>query len=101
MTANGAALNTDRELFREDTCNPAGSYYENSVSVSASGVIQMNVGGLVVGKPIAEWHHLAGAPAIIAALLAADGRISEQRARRAAKRFMRELDAPTPRLLDE
>jgi hypothetical protein len=101
MTANGAVLNTDRELFREDTDDPAGSYYENSVSVSPSGAIRMSVGGLVTSKPIAEWHHLADAPAIIAALLAADGRISEQRARRAAKRFMRELDAPTPVRLDE
>lgn len=50
--------NTDRELFREDTGDPAGSYYENSVHVTASGGIGMSVGGSVIVKPIAEWHRL-------------------------------------------
>lgn len=53
------AANTDRELYREDTGNPAGSYYENSVLVTEDGRIGMNVGGRVVALPIAEWHTLA------------------------------------------
>lgn len=50
-----SAANTDRELYREDTGDPAGSYYENSVHVTASGAIGMNVGGHVIVMPIAEW----------------------------------------------
>lgn len=53
------ARNTDRELFREDTGDPAGSYYENSVFVTESGTIGMSVGGRVVVMPIASWHVLA------------------------------------------
>lgn len=54
-----AAANTDRELFREDTGEPAGSYYENSLHVTAEGTIGMNVGGTVYTLPIAKWHALA------------------------------------------
>jgi hypothetical protein len=55
------AANTDRELYREDTGDPAGSYYENSVHVTASGAIGMNVGGTVIVQPIADWHAQASA----------------------------------------
>lgn len=54
-----AALNTDRELFREDTGEMAGNYYENSVHATADGRIGMSVGGRMVVLPIAEWHELA------------------------------------------
>lgn len=56
---SGPAKNTDRELYREDTGDPAGSYYENSVHVTESGAIGMNVGGTVIVQPIAEWHRQA------------------------------------------
>jgi hypothetical protein len=55
----GPVQNTDRELFREDTGDPAGSHYENSVYVTAEGAIGMNVGGLVIVMPIAKWHKAA------------------------------------------
>lgn len=51
----GPVANTDRELYREDTGDPAGPYYENSVHVTESGSIGMNVGGHVVVMPIADW----------------------------------------------
>jgi hypothetical protein len=50
------AANTDLELFRENTGDPAGSYYENSVFVTAEGAIGMNVGGRVIVQRIAGWH---------------------------------------------
>lgn len=56
---NGPAKNTDRELYREDTGDPAGSYYENSVHVTENGAIGMNVGGTVIIQPIAAWHEQA------------------------------------------
>lgn len=59
---NGPVLNTDRELYREDTGDPAGSYYENSLHVTANGRIGMNVGGRVIVMPIADWHALAARP---------------------------------------
>lgn len=51
---------TIRELYREDTGDPAGSYYENSVHVTAEGLIGMSVGGRVFVRPIADWHRLGG-----------------------------------------
>lgn len=51
-----AAANTDRELYREDKGDPAGSYYENSVFVTADGRIGMNVGGRVIVQEIADWQ---------------------------------------------
>jgi hypothetical protein len=67
----GPVKNTDRELYREDTGDPAGSYYENSVHVTESGDIGMNVGGLVIVQSIATWHAQARrateAPTVIAA----------------------------------
>jgi|SRR5690242_5304626 len=59
MSDNPPTLNTDRELFREDTGEPAGSYYENHVFVTEDGHIGMNVGGMVFVKPIADWHSMA------------------------------------------
>lgn len=50
------AANTDRELFREDTGDPAGPYYEDSLHVTAQGAIGMNVGGRVLTAPIFIWH---------------------------------------------
>lgn len=59
--AEQPAANTDRELYREDTGDGAGSYYENSVHVTADGRIGMNVGGTVIVQPIADWHAQAAA----------------------------------------
>jgi hypothetical protein len=56
---NGPVWNTDRELFRENTGDSAGSYYENSLHVTADGSIGMNVGGTVIVQPIAAWHEQA------------------------------------------
>jgi hypothetical protein len=53
------ALNTERELYRENTGDPAGAYYENSIFVTESGAIGMNVGGTVICQPIADWHEMA------------------------------------------
>ena len=47
--------NTDRELWRETE----GDYYSNSVHVTESGAIGINVGGLVFVKPLSDWHKLA------------------------------------------
>jgi hypothetical protein len=52
----GPVANTDRELFRESTGDPAGDYYENSVHVTEAGDIGMNVGGTVIVQPVAVWH---------------------------------------------
>jgi hypothetical protein len=60
MTEPRAYTNSNRELFREDTGDPAGSYYENSIHVAEGGRIGMNVAGTVYVKSIAEWHSLAG-----------------------------------------
>ena len=54
-----ACMNTDRELYRERAPDPPGAYYANSVHVTREGAIGMNVGGLVVVLPIAEWHRRA------------------------------------------
>lgn len=53
------AANTDRKLYRENTGDPAGPYYENSLHVTVGGGIGMNVGGLVIVQPIAAWHEQA------------------------------------------
>lgn len=57
--SDGPVQNTDRELYREDTDDPAGSYYENSVFVTEGGGIGMKVGGTVIVQPIADWHRQA------------------------------------------
>lgn len=47
--------NTDRELWRERE----GDYYADSIFVTETGGIGMNVGGFVIVRPIGEWHKLA------------------------------------------
>jgi hypothetical protein len=70
----GPALNTARELFREDTGDPAGSYYENSVHVTEAGSIGMNVGGYVIVQPISATAAAAGPGGVgRAALVGGDG----------------------------
>lgn len=59
---HGPVKNTDRELYREDTGDPAGSHYENSVHVTADGAIGMKVGGHVIVAPIAKWHKALDGP---------------------------------------
>lgn len=49
-----AAKNTDRELWRERE----GDYYADSIHVTAGGAIGMNCGGMVIVKPLREWHAL-------------------------------------------
>jgi hypothetical protein len=57
------ATNTDRELFREDTGDPFGSYYENSCFVTTDQRLGIKVrGGGVIVKSLAEWYALAAAP---------------------------------------
>lgn len=51
--------NTDVELWRDPTHNPAGQYYNNSLSITKNGVIQIHVGGYVIGKRLEDWHKLA------------------------------------------
>jgi hypothetical protein len=53
-----AAQNTDRELWRERE----GDFYADSIHVTASGAIGMNVGGTVYVLPIREWHRRASSP---------------------------------------
>lgn len=55
MTQNDPKQNTDTELYREEPKD----YYANSIFVTEDGRIGMDVGGLVIVKPIAEWHNLA------------------------------------------
>lgn len=54
-----AAQNTDRELWRERD----GDFYADSIHVTATGGIGINCGGLVIVKPLREWHRLAAPPA--------------------------------------
>jgi hypothetical protein len=54
--ADRAALNTNRELYREDTGHPAGSYYEHSCFVTEDGKIGINVGGSVITKTLEDWY---------------------------------------------
>lgn len=53
--ADGGAKNTDRELWREKE----GDYYSDSLHVTATGGIGMNVGGSVIVKPLRQWFALA------------------------------------------
>lgn len=50
-----AALNTDLELWIEVD----GDHYSDSIDVTETGGIGMNVGGHVIVMPIREWHRLA------------------------------------------
>ena len=49
------AQNTDREIWRER----ADDYYADSIHVTQGGGIGLDCGGLVIVKPIREWHALA------------------------------------------
>lgn len=53
--ANNCAANTDRELWRERE----GDYCADSIHVTESGGIGMNVGGHVIVLPIRAWHQAA------------------------------------------
>jgi hypothetical protein len=57
MTIGGE--NTDRELYRAPDLTGNGRYYSNSLHVTKSGSIGINVAGLVFVKTLAEWHRLA------------------------------------------
>lgn len=48
------AKNTDRELWRERD----GDYYAASLHVTEGGGIGMDVGGLVIVRPIRDWHRM-------------------------------------------
>jgi hypothetical protein len=54
-----AAVNTDRELWREPTDEVGMEYYQPSIHVTARGGIGINVGGLVIVKSLRDWHALA------------------------------------------
>lgn len=58
MPASDAAMNTDRELWRERE----GDYYADSIHVTKRGNIGINCGGTVIVKPLREWHRLAATP---------------------------------------
>lgn len=55
ITDAQAFQNTDREVWRETP----GDFYSNSVHLTATGGLGINVGGTVYVKPPAEWHRLA------------------------------------------
>jgi hypothetical protein len=44
--------NTDKEIWRK----VEGNYYSPSIHVTESGGIGINVGGIVIVKPIEDWH---------------------------------------------
>lgn len=52
MTIAGLFTNTDRELWRERE----GDYYADSIHVTESGEIGINVGGRVVVQKLRDWH---------------------------------------------
>ena len=49
---NNGNANTDKELWRE----VEGDYYANSIHVTASGEIGINVGGKVIVAKLSDWH---------------------------------------------
>lgn len=58
---NPCCENTDIELWRDQSPLIDGKdYYADSIHVTQSGGIGINVGGLVFVKPLREWHRLAG-----------------------------------------
>src|SRR2546425_620415 len=52
VTIAGLFTNTDRELWRERE----GDYYADSIHVTESGEIGINVGGRVVVQKLRDWH---------------------------------------------
>ena len=61
MTEERAALNTDRDLWRE----PPGDYYANRIFLTEAGGIGLDVGGHCIVKTIAAWFKLAPEAAVI------------------------------------
>lgn len=55
MSESDAAVNTDREIWRERE----GDFYADSLFVTAGGGIGINCGGAVIVKPVREWFHAA------------------------------------------
>jgi hypothetical protein len=57
----GAAVNTDRELYREDLEDPLDptNYYSPRVFVTKEGKLGLDVGGSVIVMSIRAWHGLA------------------------------------------
>ena len=49
-----AAQNTDTELWRA----PPGDYYADSVHITEGGGLGINCGGLVIVRPLRDWHSL-------------------------------------------
>lgn len=49
-----AAQNTDTELWRA----PPGEYYADSVHITEGGGLGINCGGLVIVRPLRDWHSL-------------------------------------------
>jgi len=47
-----AGKNTDKEIWRK----VEGDYYSPSIHVTESGGIGIDVGGIVIVKPIEDWH---------------------------------------------
>lgn len=59
MFMHHAVVNTDRKLWQEnpdDALSP-------SIHVTESGGIGINVGGMVIVRPVRDWHALAAAHA--------------------------------------
>jgi hypothetical protein len=60
---NKACKNTDRVLYTEPHKDWKDEGYMPKVFVTKEGAIGMNVGGMVIVKPITEWFKLAQSPA--------------------------------------
>ena len=56
---NDAKVDTDRELYREPDKTGYGDLYNDKIFVTKRGDIGINVGGLVIVKPLRHWHRLA------------------------------------------
>ena len=55
MTDTAETTNTDRKLW----CDGESGYYANSIHVTKSGGVGIDVGGHVIVKTLSEWHALA------------------------------------------
>jgi len=53
--SDAAAVNTDRELWRERD----GDFYSPSIHVTVEGGIGIDVGGTVIVLSVYDWHRLA------------------------------------------
>jgi len=54
-----AAMNTDVEIWRKPGAPESMMYYQPSISITKQNLVQIHVGGHVIGMPIEEWHKLA------------------------------------------